>query len=93
VSLSKIELRTCEILLAAARRRATVADFRADLQRERIYSRTWLPIFEALGLICVPVSPGSEERFLTFKASNVVPFAPRATSAPPAECMQGGGAA
>jgi hypothetical protein len=74
--LEQIEWRTCEILLSAARRRASVAEFRADLQAERIYSKTWLPIFKALGLVCEPISPDSEQRFLTFKGDNVVAFAP-----------------
>ena len=46
MSLSKIERRACEILLAAARRKATVSDFREDLHRRefisalgRLYSR------------------------------------------------------
>jgi hypothetical protein len=41
--LEKIDRRACEILLSAARRKATVAEFRGDLQREQIYSRTWMP--------------------------------------------------
>ena len=81
-NLSKLDRRACEILLVAARQRATVSDFRAELHRERIYSRTWSPLFEALGLVCVPVVPGSEERCLTFEADNVVAFVPRASVQP-----------
>ena len=93
MSLTKIELRACEILLAGARRKATVSDFRYDLHQARIYKRTWSPLFEALGLICLPVSPGCEEFFLTFKASNVVAFVPRAMLFDDAEPKEAGSAA
>jgi hypothetical protein len=54
MNLSAIERRACEILLAAAHRNASVEEFRDDLKRDRIYSRTWVPMFKALGLICLP---------------------------------------
>ena len=76
MSLSKIDRRACEILLSAARRKVTVSTFSYALHQERIYKRTWLPLFEALGLIFLPVVPGSEQRCVTFKADNVVSFVP-----------------
>jgi hypothetical protein len=88
--LEKIDRRACEILLSAASRKATVAEFRDELQRERIYSKTWSPMFKALGLVCVPY-PNSEERFITFIADNVVAFVRPASSEPLARC--GGGSA
>ena len=98
MNLTAIERRACEILLAAVHLGASVNEFRDALQRERIYSRTWGPMWKALRLVAVldePLKVGDCDsecrRVRSIDPTNVVAFVPRAEK--PSSRRYGGNAA